>query len=221
MTNTGYFHVALMYSGIFIAAEMHGRLMDSGLYDATDQINVNILGDLDQANAICNSIFYKYKKYKIFYNKDLTLFEWPTLQMIYDDSYICENDIWYIHTKGASNCRPDVPNRIQYNIRAWRHVMSQAVIKDWQNCKELLKTYDAVGPLFVDDTKYFAGNFWWATAKHIRSLKEPKGTRNEAEAWIGTNKNAKFYDLYKFPIDDIDLYDFANIHGDKGVFNVT
>lgn len=215
---TGYFHVALINGGIFIATELHGRLLDSGLYDATEEINVNILGDLEQAEAICNNVFYKYKKYKVYFNADVFLFEWFTLQMLYNDCFCNDNDVWYIHTKGASNCKYGIPERIQQNIIAWRHIMCQAAIKDWKNCKTLLEVSDAVGPLFVEKDKYFAGNFWWATANHIRSLSEPEGTRNEAESWIGTNKNAIFKDLYKIPIDNLDFYDFKNVYAEKGVF---
>jgi hypothetical protein len=86
-------------------------------------------------------------------------------------------------------------------------------------CKNMLATgYDAVGPLFVENPPYFAGNFWWAKASHIRTLKLPTGTRNEAEGWIGTNSRAKFFSLCPFPIPEIDLYDFKCKYGNEGVF---
>lgn len=219
---TGYFHIALMHGlgGLMIASEMHGRLLDSGLYDATDIINVTILGDLKQADAIIDYIFSRYNKYHIrIIDNNLTLFEWPTLSSIYNDCKICANDVWYIHTKGASNCRPDVPKWIQHNLRSWRSVMSYHVIFLHKSCKNLLSSgYDAVGPLFVEKPPYFAGNFWWAKASHIQTLKEPLGTRNEAEGWIGTNPKANFFSLCPFPIPGIDLYDFKCKYGDIGVF---
>jgi hypothetical protein len=218
---TGYFHVALMngLGGLMVASEMHGRLLDSGLYDATEKINVTILGDSVQEKAINDYIFSRYSKYQVrFISSDLTLYEWPTLKFIYDDAKESENDVWYIHTKGASNCRPDVPAWIQHNIRSWRGVMSYWVINQHKECKKRLTLFDAVGPLIVKDPPYFAGNFWWASARYIRRLKKPEGTRNEAEGWIGTCEKSLFSSMCPFPILGIDLYDFQCKYGDAGVF---
>lgn len=218
---TGYFHIALMHglNGFMVANEIHGRIIESGLYDSTQTINVCILGDEFQANQINNYVFSNFSKYNIRYFSDnINLYEWPTLSTIKSDCLTCNNDIWYIHTKGASNCRPDVPARIQHNIRCWRNIMCYETIRKHENCKKLLTEYDAVGPFYVEPTHYFAGNFWWAKASHIKNLKEPFGTRNEAEGWIGTCPTAKFYDLRPLPANDLDLYDFSNKYGEKGVF---
>lgn len=218
----GYLHVALMQGlgGLMVAAEMHGRLLSSGLYDATDIINVVLLGDQQQIKIIDDYIFSRYLKYKVrFTSNQLDLWEWPTLKLIYNDSKTSSDYIWYMHTKGASNCRPDVPNWIQHNLRSWRGVMSYYTINQYKNCIRLLGCgYDAVGPFFVKDPPYFAGNFWWSKSLHIRTLNKPIGTRNEAEGWIGTNKQANFFSLCDFPISGIDLYDFDCVYGDDGVF---
>lgn len=220
----GYFHVALMHglSGIIVASEMHGRILQSGLYDATDSINVSIVGDAEHARILNDYIFSRHKKYVVkFINPNISLFEWPTFEQIYKDAQNSEHDIWYVHTKGVSNCRSDVPDWIQHNIRSWRGVMSYHIMERHRACKELLKEYDAVGPLYVvDGLQYFAGNFWWTKSSYIRTLKTPSGTRNEAETWIGTNVNGNFFCLCPFPkIHGIDLYDFNNRYGELGVFN--
>lgn len=218
---TGYFHVALMQNlgGFSIASEMHGRFLQSGLYDASSEINVIILGDKYQADFFIDYIVNKHAKYKLrFYSPDISLFEWPTLSCIYENCKTSNNDVWYVHTKGASNCRPDVPARIQRNIRSWRSVMSYHVIGRHEFCKELLsKDVDATGAFYIKEHNCFSGNFWWSKASHIRTLKEPMGTRNEAELWACSNTQAKYESLCNF--SKLDIYDFENLFGDQGSLN--
>jgi len=218
---TGYFHIALMENlgGFSVASEMHGRFLQSGLYDATDEINIVILGDKTQANFFIDYIVNTHKKYKLrFFDPNISLYEWPTLSCIYEDCKTSNNDVWYVHTKGASNCRPDVPARIQRNIRSWRGVMSYNVIGKHKLCKEILSEgIDATGAFYQKEVNCFSGNFWWSKASHIRSLKEPMGTRNEAELWVCTNPQAKYESLYDFA--RLDIYDFENFYGEKGSLN--
>jgi hypothetical protein len=73
-------------------------------------------------------------------------------------------------------------------VRGWRDDVSALVGGD----------YDASGPFFLEADvwrsriphfgaySYFAGNFWWATADHLRRL-PPVGLdvpRHDAEVWI-------------------------------------
>jgi len=219
---SGYFHVALMngYAGLIIASEMHGRLLDSGLYDATDKIEVCILGDKSQGQLIIDHIFSRYNKYHVhLFDENLLLYEWPTLLKAYDDCQKSDSDVWYIHTKGVSNSRSDVPARVQHNLLAWRSVMSYWVIKRYETCRNLLKTgFDAVGPFYVLEPPHFSGNFWWAKSSHIRSLGNPSGNRSQAEFWIGSYNGSKLKSLCEFPKGFVDLYDFSNRFGEFGPF---
>jgi hypothetical protein len=225
----GYFHVALMYGGKLIAAEMHGRIIQSGLYDASDEINVVILGPKEQAKELQDYIFNHHSKYKVRYcSENLKEYEWPTLKLIQDDAKSGDHLVWYVHTKGASNCWPGVfPEYIQKNIHAWRGVMCHYMM-NYKNeiIDELSKGPTEVIGVFhsnrvwnrstyeggEDHTKnYFVGNFWWTTAAYIRKLQPlvPPFTdpRNNAEIWISTDTNT-FKSLYQ--CEDFDLYDFSN-----------
>lgn len=203
INTTGYFHVALMegLSDLSIASEMHGRFLQSGLYDASDKINIIILGDKTQADFFIDYIINKHAKYTLrFFNSNVSLYEWPTLSYIYEDCKTSNNDVWYVHTKGVSNCIPEVSTRIQRNIRSWRSVMSYHVIGRHNFCKNLLLTgVDATGAFYIKHENCFSGNFWWSKANHIRSLKEPIGTRNEAELWT-LKQNMKAYIIHLFLI---------------------
>lgn len=221
---TGYMHVALMHgiSGHMITAELHGRLLSSGLYDASDSINVCIVGD--GSETIIDYIFSRYKKYVVRYvSTDLEEWEWPTLRCMYKDCQHHDGSVYYIHTKGASNCRPDVQPDIQKNIRDWRGVMSHYCISDYRQRLVDLLSCDACGPFLSCNTdngyRYFAGNFWWAKSQHIRSLVYPQGDRMSAETWIGTTSSGltpTLHNLCTMPHDD--PYDFAGDYIDVGVF---
>ena len=212
----GYMHVALMggMRGALIAAEMHGRLLESGLYDAFDKITVVVAGDKDQAQEVTHHLFSLCPKYVVkSVGCSLHAWEWSTLCYMYYDSQAVDADFWYVHTKGASDL-PQYRHRIvQKNMRSWRGTMSHFVIGQHELCKSLLESYDAVGPYFTTYTgrPHFAGNFWWATSRHIRTLPFNTGLtreRHEAEFWIGKNPSAKLYSLQKPPSDG--LYDNHN-----------
>jgi hypothetical protein len=221
----GYFHIATMYGGSLIAAEMHGRFMQSGLYDVSDEIKVVILGPKVTADYLCDFIFNKYSKYKVIHiNENFLEHEWPTLMELKKDADESSDDynIWYAHTKGASNCRPDVDNRIQNNIRDWRENMAYFIIGDHKKCTEILNQgADVVGTLkWVDPVSkipFFMGNWWWASSRHIKSLPPLAIDDRKTEGWLGgqmIETPEKFINLCNAPC--IDLYDFSNVWGEFG-----
>ena len=221
MAIRGYFHVCLMHgiNGSLVASEMHGRILQSGLYDASESISVTILSE-DQAQALHlkSYIWDWYPKYNVRHvSMNLGEWEWPTIRMIKEDCRTGDDLVWYAHTKGVSNCRSDVAEYTQSNIRNWRGVLCEALM-DHRSAVELLGTgqFSAVGPLFVEKSRaplghpHFAGNFWWATSQHVRELPalsdEWVSNRNRAEEYIGSGTGrlgplsscGKTYDLYDF-----------------------
>jgi hypothetical protein len=219
----GWFHIAAMGAGDYIAAELHGRLMQSGLYRASDIIHVTLLGDRAQSDRMNELIFSKHQKYKVEHiSEDVTEYEWASLRHLYKTAKEGKDyHLWYIHTKGASNSRPDVPLSIQKNIRRWRDIMSHYTIGEHRKCRYLLKTgHDTVGSLLRWNTgciaPYYAGNFWWATADYIRTLPEPEGNRSSAEGWISFPSVAGKH-FNQFWIETMDLYGFSS-NDDQGPF---
>jgi hypothetical protein len=82
------------------------------------------------------------------------------------------------------------------------------MVERWQECvAKLDKGYDAVGVCQVDTPlPHYQGNFWWATAAHIRKLGDPKDIkftptvknqtgRHNAEFWL-QSVPGKFYKGY-------------------------
>jgi hypothetical protein len=203
----GWFHVAAMLGGEYIAAELHGRLLQSGLYATSTAIHVSIVGSTEQAARLTDYIFSRHTKYDVFFvNSNLQEYEWPALVDMYKMAKNVDMNCFYIHTKGASNCRPDVPADIQKNIRCWRDVMCHFTIGDYKECQHLLDLgYDTVGPLFKFD-RHYAGNFWWSKSSYLKTLPYPEGNRMQAEGWVTECGKPKVFN--QFSVDSDDLYGF-------------
>lgn len=111
-------------------------------------------------------------------------FEDRTLNLIQER--LTDIPVLYAHTKGAG-FPLDVSD-------AWRTCMTRQVVRRWRANLHALGTYDLVGAHWLrpedwDDitTPIFGGNFWWATAQHLRSLGPVlMPDRFGAEAWVGS-----------------------------------
>lgn len=105
-------------------------------------------------------------------------------------SHLQDMAILYAHTKGAHD-------NTEWNA-AWRRSMTRRIVSDWPNCVRQLGRYELVGCHWLDPERYhtppydvaspfFGGNFWWALSNYVRRLPplDAKGTRHDAETWIG------------------------------------
>lgn len=127
-------------------------------------------------------------------------FEFPTLDLLCE--YAATNDahILYLHTKGVTQPRQSIDD--------WRACLLHWTVHRWRDCVEKLNAgYDAVGiNEMATPVRHFQGNFWWATAKHIRTLGPVREVeyvpthsnqteRHKAEFWL-LGKPAKAYQPY-------------------------
>jgi len=219
----GWMHIACMLNGYEIACELHGRLLQSGLYDVANKINISLVGNINQQVKLIGNVFSRYDKYKVIYqSENITNYEWPCLLHMQEHAL---GSCFYIHSKGASNeTRPDVPVNIQTNLRLWRDLMCHYVISKHDLCNKIIDSgIDACGPLLTNSNstqQHFSGNFWWASDKHIKSLpvEVDRANRNKAETWI-TNMTGKFYNLYEAP-QNADFYGFDGCVNPFGAYKV-
>jgi len=111
-------------------------------------------------------------------------FEDRTLSLIPDR--LTDIPVLYAHTKGAGfplECSD-----------AWRACLTRHVIGHWRENLMSLETHDLVGAHWLTpeewfdvESPFFGGNYWWATADHLRKLGPvDTSTRFGAERWIGT-----------------------------------
>lgn len=190
----GVYHVATFPGWEHIVVEQCHRLKNSGLLDVTDYVIVGIVGNVEPALSTLKCLLRG--KARVVYGGDVSQFEFPTLQHLYDLSQAQDFDAWYIHTKGVShNSSHGVWHRLQ---------MESIVIEKHAYCRSKLDCHDACGMFwrltgFDQPNPHFSGNFWWATAEYLRSLPPPSSldvsNRFQAEFWIGKNPNIVPFDL--------------------------
>lgn len=109
--------------------------------------------------------------------------------------------VLYTHSKGVTHDKAD--GRDPLFAAVWRESMERHVVGAWQQCVELLGSYDAVGCHWLTPHAYpgmvtvpfFGGNFWWSTAGFCAALAPPiEGDRHEAELWLG-HGDPRIFDL--------------------------
>ena len=156
-----YYHIALIGDHARIVNNTVNKILSSKLYEAVNSINCLVY-------------------------KDVTEFEYPTLNKLYEHSIVEDAYFLYIHTKGVN---PDWAHINQEHLADWRNLMEYFTIEKWKKCVESLEKYDTIGVNFgYKPYKHYSGNFWWSKSSYLRTLEKPKRTKNrfEHEAWIGT-----------------------------------
>jgi hypothetical protein len=172
-------------------------IVESNLLDVADLIHFGINGHIVPQTGAPRL------RYKINSNqkmeesdtlKDLSMFAWQNP----------EYKILYIHTKGVSN--------MTKNVNDWRSMMNYFCIEEWRKCTKLLNTYDAVGCNLQDyndngiKRPHFSGNFWWANAKYINTLKYEhlnSSNRYAREFWIGSG-NGNLHEIHHSGVNHYD-----------------
>ena len=155
------------------------HLRSSGLLDATAKLYVSCValhdGDVDILKQIVNS-----DKLEIISAVDNPrVFEYPALEFLREKAEKEDSLFYYFHTKGVSfftDKRKDhCFAKFKRRVDAWRILMEYFLMDKWQAAANvLLDGYDTYGcyryPPKPAPYIMYAGNFWWATSKYIRSL---------------------------------------------------
>lgn len=187
-----FYHIAQMGIGAFIYQSQIHRLYASGLIEVANHIHLGVNGDQELFNVPDNAtVSYNPKEY------------WDTeKQTLLDLKDFCkanpEHKVLYLHTKGAS--------KESMFTNSWRLMMEYFVIDGWKECVGKLEEHDCVGPemntvgptlwsdgslTYNDPIPFFAGNFWWANASYINTIREryiSSDCRLEKERWIGDGR---------------------------------
>jgi SAM-dependent methyltransferase len=118
-------------------------------------------------------------------------FELPTLRFMHEFSLNSPNTkILYVHTKGISYPKGD--SRYEPGLD-WINYMLYFLCEKSENCLRLLDTHEVAGCNFSESPKpHFSGNFWWATAKYLKTLDTRLLTdKMSAEWWLHSGKPQK------------------------------
>ena len=189
-----FYHVCINLHpdhGINIVTDQINALNKSGLLSACSDFYVGLNGDdADQSRIskilTSKAIIFQNSKDTWQSGEVQTLREMREFAIANPDYYVC-----YFHVKGLSY-PPESPN--YNNALKWRLRMESVVINRWKECVNYLdRGFDSVGQWWhvAFNGSYWAGNFFWATAKFISTLPnintegQVSGGRYEAEVWIG------------------------------------
>jgi len=207
-----FYHIAQIGFGAFIYQQQVHRLYSSGLIQAADYIHFGINGDKELFNIP--------EKATVNYNKDWKS-EKETLLSLKE--FCKENPdykVLYFHTKGAT--------KDELSVHSWRLMMEYFTIDKWKECVKHLDEYTCVGShlgtigpsicadgsLIENDRTYaYMGNFWWANASYINTIKSryiDSDCRMEKERWIGDSDSCYPKTLYNDINFDRDPFNFNN-----------
>lgn len=180
MTLAHFYHVYADGHWAKPAEEHFTELDRSGLMDELDDVFLGIVGTPE------NRALAKKQLPGVVVAEQDTGWEQVTLEALREHATLNDGAVFYAHTKGAWS-NSDLAD-------AWRISMTYDNVARWRECVEALKTHDAVGAYWLRSDEpehrehdfFFAGNFWWANNRYIRSLPPVRNdTRYRAEAWIG------------------------------------
>jgi hypothetical protein len=114
--------------------------------------------------------------------------EFVTLELIEKDvkKFGDSDYILYIHTKGAS--KQDLEN-----VVSWRHLMNYFNIEKVKNVFKLFEKtdYNTYGVLLgtAGKWKLYSGNFWWAKASYLKTIKMDGVRKNRFNAEVDYIQN--------------------------------
>ena len=185
----GYIHVCQIDGWKRSFDIIFNCIQNFGLYEATDEIRIGVISD---TGILIKDKRFDDPKIKIIYTGKSNEYERPTLLHMRETSSIdnpCK--YWYLHTKGLRHFNTDRENF----IIDWIHLMLYWNIIKWKLAVEKLdEGYDIYG--CEELMKFYSGNYWWASSKHILRLPTVIGCRyTEPEEWIMTVKE-NIYSVY-------------------------
>ena len=193
------YHVAYMGLWREIVGEQLARVAASGLGEACAGFHVSVVGvgQLEQETelkALCQQFGF-FDKMEFSFDPRLETFEFPSIAKAQEVAKKWPDArILYFHTKGASHGAAGTtnshytPKQIR-NIKGWRLFMEYFTIDKWRTCLSALVDYDACGVDWSETPSgvwCFAGNFWWAAARHVARCTLYERSRFDCEIFIGT-----------------------------------
>lgn len=193
----GFWHIYLINHWYTIVTDQLRIMLTSGLYDASDIINIGCIGDVKERDLLKRLIVDLYPKLHIRYENDRPEdFEFETLKLIEADNSRYAG--FYFHTKAVTKPRDAIQNH-------WRAWLNEAILNRWEkhywNVSE--GDYDVSSVNHCMPPKHpehFSGNFWWFDRGYINELPRidslNKANRWVAEQYICKSKNKHLCKYY-------------------------
>jgi len=185
------------------------RMINSGLYDAADEIYLTITDTNNQEEDI-RTTFNKYNKLIIEYHTDNIPEYWGIKKI--DDLGKTRNNtnLLYSHVKGVYNkfknfSTKEISQQKINSINDWAESLDYFTIDRWKDCVDKLNNgFDTVGVTNIFG--WWWGNFWWTKSSHIKKNIEYKyRDRWYGEAWLHEGNispsEIKKYEMWHYEFD--------------------
>jgi phage anti-repressor protein len=158
-------------------------IRSSPLYSKLDKIYVINLGDsisLKDPKVICVQA-----------SSQTDLYESATLHKMIDFSkQYPDSQVLYLHNKGISYSDDYTA------VNDWIEMMLYFLVEKHAVCLEKLKEVQVVGSNYSEQPeKHFSGNFWWANARYLSSMKPIAAIKSEGEMCLFRN-NPSYYEMH-------------------------
>lgn len=230
----GVYHILCVNDWTSLVTEQIRFLKESGLLSQTKTLYISaIIQEYNDVEIIKKIVDTNNKIDFIYIGYDMSVYEYPALEFIYNKAQEDDFYVYYFHTKGISYQKEksiEYPSKdfkqLKKNANAWRRMMEYFIFERYNCALKVLQTYDAYGCYYRDPIvppfhyKYYSGNFWWSKSEYIKYLPpittEMKKNRYLAENWLLQN-TSKIYssfntsaELYAIFLPEI-LYKRKNI----------
>lgn len=217
------YHIYCVNEYLPLVKEQVSRLIDSGLYDWCDALEVTCVDETNNFEGI-DEVFKELKKVNLF-KTNINRFEYYPLKKIWDYSQTYEGKVFYFHSKGVSNKykihnQKEVSDWKVNGIRWWKEIMEYFLIDNWKDCIEKLETNDNCGVTNVSN--WYWGNFWWSNLSYVKENPKPIGAgRWYYEDWLNYQREYKYHEFWHFEFNPYfsdlpdDIYKTDNWYSDK------
>ena len=195
----GYIHVCQKGEWKRSFSMLINAIRRSQLYDNTQVIRIGVVNDVGH---LINDDILQDNKFELLYLGNSAQYERPTLlhMRAHANTDPADTSYFYLHTKGLKH----FGTASEPNVISWINLMLFWNIGRWKYANEILKTFSTYGCEFLDN--HYSGNFWWATAKHIKLLPNKiDGFYVAPEFWVCIIRNKAFC-AYKSGIGAGGLY---------------
>jgi len=190
----GYIHVCQKGEWRRSYDMLISKIKESGLYDNLTEIRLGVVSD---DSSFIQDERFNDSKVKIIYTGNSDEYERPTLlHMKKSSDEDPDNTLYfYLHTKGLRW----YGTKHEPKVLEWIESMLDCNIVNWKNAVNVLETSETYGCNY--NGGHYSGNFWWATAKHVKKLPDTIPEYYTApEDWVLMNKDSMY--CYKNCEDD-------------------
>ena len=199
MVNYIYIHVCCINNWKEVFNKLYYNIKTSGLYDIVKSIKCNVLSESNNVIDFFSGLNDD-KLEVVGISNDLSLYETPTINLLYQHSLQEESDfnVLYLHTKGVKH------NNNNINVNDWIDYLTYFNITKYETCINYLQDYDAVGVNLQNGNveTHYSGNFWWTKSQYIKKLTKCEYKNyNSPEFWLTETNTGKYLSLWNSNIN--------------------